>query len=136
MRILVPLLILMSMAGCGQRSQSESFESIRRLVCEGRHAEAIPRLEAYKGRHQSRAGLFLGKAHLGLGDLDQARKSFSDTIRDFPDSLEAHKCRYKLALLALLDGDSEAAKVQFADLSNEANGPLVAEAKAMAEYLE
>jgi len=75
MRILVPLLILMSMAGCGQRSQSESFESIRRLVCEGRHAEAIPRLEAYKGRHQSRAGLFLGKAHLGLGDLDQARQA-------------------------------------------------------------
>jgi TolA-binding protein len=136
MRTVIPLISLMILIGCGQHSSSGEFESIRQIVCQGRFADAIPKLKAYEGQHQSRAGLFLGKAHLGLGDLEAARQTFTATVRDFPDSLEAHKCRYKLALLSLLKGDSAAARVQFAELSNEANGPLVAEAKAMAEYLE
>ena len=136
MKTVIPLLSLIISIGCAQHASSGQFESIRQLVCEGRYADAIPRLEAYNGRHQSRAGLFLGKAHLGLGDFKKSRQAFSDTVRDFPESLEAHKCRYKLALLCLLQGDSESAKKQFSELSAPPDGPLVAEAAAMAEFIE
>jgi len=136
MKTVIPLVSLMMLIGCGQNPSSGQFESIRQLVCVGRFADAIPKLKAYNGQHQSRAGLFLGKAHLGLGDLAKARQAFSDTVRDFPQSLEAHKCRYKLALLSLLQGDSVSAKEEFMKMSARPDGPLVAEAAAMAEFVE
>ncbi len=133
---LVILLLLMMFAGCGSRQHGDEFESIRQLVCDGHYEQAVPQLKSYEGRHASRAGLFLGKSHLALGDLPQARAAFEDTIRRFPQSLEAHKCRYKLALVTWLEGDTESAREQFAALSQNPDGPLAPEATALVEFIQ
>ena len=136
MKLCFTLFAFVLLTGCGQQSSPNQFESIRQIVCEGRYAEAIPKLEAYDGRHRSRAGLFLSKAQMGLGDMNKARQVFDDTIRNCPDSLEAHKCRYKLALLSMLQGNAQSAKKQFFALSTKPNGPLAAESRAMAEFIQ
>jgi TolA-binding protein len=122
-----------TIAGCDARQKNADFEPIRQLVCQSKFADAIPKLEAYRGKHEFRAGLFLGKAYLGLGQIDKARAAFEKTVRRFPDTLEAHKCQYKLAMLTFLDGDQQAARVQFSKISN---GPLTGEAAAFVRFLK
>ena len=95
------VLVLLSLGCVMQQGNRDSFGSIRQLVCDGQYEKAIPKLKAYQGRHASRAGLFLGKAYLALGDLKMARQAFEDTVRKFPKTLEGHKCRYKLAMVTL-----------------------------------
>lgn len=125
--------IAIAIAGCGAQKKNSDFEPIRQLVCQSKFAEAIPKLEAYRGKHESRAGLFLGKAYLGLGQNDKARAAFEKTVRQFPDTLEAHKCQYKLAILTFLEGDQQAARVQFSKISD---GPLTGEAAAFLRFLK
>ena len=131
---LVLALVVPVIAGCAA-SESTDFESLRQLVCESRFQEAIPKLKAYSGIHEARARLFLGKAWMGLGEYAKAAKVFESGIRDFPLTLEAHKCRYKLALVAYLQGDIELAEQQFRLLAELKDGPLVAEAVAFAKRL-
>jgi TolA-binding protein len=112
----------------------------RRAVTEARYTDAIPELEQYlrdypAGRNAGRARLFLGKARLGLDELDAAREQFEAVLRDYPESLEAHKSRYKLGLVALLRGNSEEALAVFSKMADEPDGPLAPEAQAMRRYL-
>jgi len=130
------LAILTVSAGCQQQEKStDNFESIRLQVCQGKYEQAIPALEAYRGKHESRAGLFLGKAWLGIGDYGKAREAFEITVKKFPGTLEDHKARYKLAWLSWVEGDAAQAKQQFEALANRPDGPLAAEAAAFAKAL-
>lgn len=129
------MLFLLSLTFSGCDRASDDFESIRLQVCRGNYRDAIPKLEAYSGQHESRAGLFLGKCWLGLDDFDKARGAFKTTIRNYPETLEAHKCRYKLALLLFMEGNQELAKEQFQQIADRKDGPLVAEAGAFAKRL-
>jgi len=138
------LLMVLPFAGCDKPTRgatNHQFDSIRTMVTRGKYQEAIPKLEAFlkenpKSKDASRAGLFLGKAHLGLGDLDAASAAFEATIRDYPNSLEAHKSRYKLAVISLLQDDPEGALKRFSQLAEKPDGPLAPEAAAMTSYLK
>lgn len=137
------LLSCLFAAGCNSgrnASPNSDFDQGRSLVVAGKYAEAIPVLRRYlkedpQGKHASRAGLFLGKAHLALGDIEAARQAFDDTHRNYPDSLESHKSKYKLAMISLLSGDRQDALERFQQLAQAPDGPLAAEATAMAEFL-
>jgi TolA-binding protein len=103
------------------------------LVCTGRFAEGIDQLNRYvdaypRGRNVSRAHLFLAKAHIGLNRTDKAKEIFNTILRDYPDSLEAHKARYKLAFMEYLEGNEAAALKGFESLAAGPDGPLCAEA--------
>jgi TolA-binding protein len=107
----------------------------------GRYKDAVPVIEKYlseypQGKYASRAYLFLGKAFLGQLKFDDAARVFDDGTRLFPETLEGHKCRYKRAVIDLLQGDNAAARVRFANLSNNPDGPLGPEARAFQRYLE
>ena len=119
---------------------NEPFAKGRTLVTQGKYRQAIPCLQEYlathsKGRYASRAIFFIGKAHIGLGEMDLARAAFNDTRRGFPESLEAHKARYKLALIDLLEGHVDQAIQGFSSLADNPDGPLAPEAKAMVAFL-
>lgn len=126
--------------GCAKPVSPSKFDSIRQMVIDGNFEAAIPRLAAFQSEHPgstdgSRAGLFLGKAYLGLGELDEAANAFEATIAKYPKSLEAHKSRYKLGFIALLRDDPEKAEAIFDRLADERGGPLAPEAMAMCVYL-
>ena len=72
---------------------------------------------------------------IGLGDLNQAATLFQETIRLYPDSEEAHKSRYKLAVIKQLQGDQVAARKAFQDVIDRSAGTLVPEANAMLRML-
>ena len=128
--------------GCDAPAKpTDDFHVGRELVIQGKYAEAIPHLEKYlkhnaKQQNASRAGLFLGKAHLGQGDLEKASLAFQEVIQNYPDSLESHKCRYKLALLALIQGNDQTALRLYTELAEHPDGPLDAEASVMRDYLK
>lgn len=136
MRIVIAVMCCCVGLACSQGpAPPDRFEAIRQLVCDGKYEQALPQLKAYSGKHESRAALFMGKAHLGLGDYPAARKAFEAGVRKFPDTLEAHKCRYKLALLSYLEGDNETAKNAFEKLAADKDGPLAPEAAAFAKFI-
>lgn len=130
----VMLLTAIALTGCAARESSD-FEVLRKLVCEAKYEQAIPKLKAYVGPHESRARLFLGKAWMGQGDYSKAKVAFESGIQDFPRTLEAHKCQYKLALICYLQGDVEVARQKFQRLADLTDGPLIAEATAFAKRL-
>jgi len=119
---------------------SAEFEAIRLRVTHGEYREAVPQLTAFIDANPShpdasRAGMFIGKCMMAQGDLPAARQAFETTIETYPGTAEDHKCRYKLALLTLLEGDRQGAINQFETLANTPGGPLAPEATAMAAYL-
>lgn len=123
-----------------RKTGSGPFGRGRVHVMEGRYAEAVPELRAYlaqytAGPNRSRAGLFLGKAYLGQGHFKLAREAFAETAERYPDTLEGHKCRYKLALLDLLEGRTGEAAEGFRRLAEQPDGPLAPEATALGQYL-
>lgn len=135
--------MLVTLPGCQQPNKpqkDQQFQAARQLVVDGKYQQAVPPLEKYidqKPHHKnaSRAGLFLFKAHLAQGQFDEATKWCEWTIREHPATLEAHKCRYKLAVLSLVQGKHDDAQQRFADLAKNPDGPLAAEAAAMEKFL-
>lgn len=116
------------------------FHEGRGLVVTGQYSAAIPVLSKYmhlhpSGKHASRAGLFLGKAYLALGHTTKAAEIWALTAKNHPATLEGHKCRYKLALLLMLNGDREKAAEAFGRLADSPDGPLAPEAEAMRTFL-
>jgi TolA-binding protein len=121
-------------------TEKNLFYEGRTLAVQGRYYEALPVLEQYlsqfpNGRFSSRAGLFLGKCYMGLGQLEDARSAFADTRTRYPQSLEAHKSAYKIAVIAFLLGEEKEALRQFTELSRNPDGPLCSEATAFKNYL-
>ena len=146
-RLLIGVVILFSCHGCDRpragaqiRHHSSEFGAARALVVNGEYQRAIASLTDFarqhpNSKHASRAGLFLFKANLALGNIPAARQWCEWTIERFPQSLEAHKCAYKLAMISMLEGEDEDALRQFGVLANRPCGPLAAEATAMVRFL-
>jgi len=107
----------------------------------GRFEPAMDALQGYlndqpNGPLASRASFLIAKAHLGLGQFDDARQQFEVTIQKFPQSAEAHKSQYKLAVLSLMQGDKDDARRRFIDLTSTPSGTLVPEATAWLKTLD
>lgn len=136
-------LVVSTAIGCDAifpKKGKELFLQGRELVVSGRYQDAVPLLAKYlhlhpNGKHASRAGLFLGKAYLALGDFSKAREAWQLTIQNHAATLEGHKCRYKLALLLMLEGERAKAIEAFGRLAAAPDGPLAPEATAMKKYL-
>ena len=129
-----------SCAGFGTRGEGP-FGQGRLLVTRGRYQEALTPLSRYlaeypRGRNSSRAAFFTAKAHVGLGDLRRAADWFERTIRDFPATDEARKCRYKLAMIHMWSGRTDLAVPLLERMVRNPDGPLVPEARAMLNYLK
>lgn len=129
------LCLIVTVAACNAAKPDDGFEAIRAEVCAGNYDAALPKLKAYRGKHESRAGLFLGKIAMVKGDFAEAKREFQRVVDTFPGSDEHHKCRYKLAVVAMLEGDRDSARKQFQALADKPDGPLAPEATAMAEFL-
>ncbi len=119
---------------------SNRFAAARELVVTGKYEEGIKELKHYQGQHPegehaSRAGLFLGKAYLATDDLPAAQAAFEQTIQSFPESLEAHKSRYKLAMILFWENKTDEALKAFEAISSKPDGPLAAEAGMVAKHL-
>ncbi|MFC1744962.1 tol-pal system YbgF family protein [Candidatus Riflebacteria bacterium] len=122
-------------------SKVSLFEVGRKKACEAKFTDSVQLFQQYlkknpHAKNASRASFFIGKAHLGMGDLVKAEQQFQKTIRDFPASLESHKSHYKIALIKLLHGNFAAAEKDFTALAERKNGPLTAEAIAMKTFLQ
>lgn len=137
------LVIALAFTGCqNQRpAKQNGFDSIRNAILKGDFDNSIPKLEDFIAQYPdskdtSRAGLFLFKCHAALREFDKASQWCDWTIKNHSTSPEAHKCRYKLGLISLWKHDVESAKVQFASLADQPDGPLAAEAKRMLDFLE
>ena len=141
--VMIATCFICGASGCDRanKRRSPEFEAIRSLVTSGKYTEAKPKLEVFlkeKPEHPdaSRAGLFLGKVNLALGDMDAAKKAFEMTATKYSGSLEDHKSRYKLAVIAMLEGNKEDAILRFGALADKPDGPLAAESMAMRKYLQ
>ena len=138
--LFVSFLILIFMAGCESRQASTGFHEGRALLMRGQLERAdrmLAQFQKANPTHQlcSRALFLRGKAQLGLGDFDLATAHFLATIKKYPQSEEAHKAKYKLAVLEMLNGNREQAVRQFQEIADNPDGTLVAEAAAMARWL-
>lgn len=137
--LLVSALLIL---GCpDSQEERRLFLEGRELVVMGQYEEAVPVIEKYlsehpQGKYASRAYLFLGKAFMGQLKIDDAAIVFDDGSRLFPETLEGHKCRYKRAMVDLLQGNNAAARTRFANLADNPDGPLAPEARAFQRYLE
>lgn len=139
----VTVLVLMAMlAECalvGNKERDE-FLQARSLVTSGRYSEALQSLRDYEkefpsSEYASRARFFVAKCYLGMNDPGSARVEFESVIQRFPDSVEAHKSRYKLAMIDLWEGNRERALQRFQAMAEKPDGPLAPEASAMVRYL-
>ena len=136
------VLVSSVVVGCGANEVSNPrFKAGRQALMQGRYKPAIAKLQGYlqetpNGRLASRASFLKAKAYLGLGKYDQSRQQFEHTMREYPDSEEAHKSRYKLAMLSLLEGKQADAWNRFAELTKNPSGTLVPEAAAMLRYFD
>ena len=131
------------MPGCQQRGRRRGdpqFQQARQLVVDGKYEQAVAALQKYVkenpgSENASRAGLFLFKAHFAVGEFPEAAEWCQWTIREHPTTLEAHKCRYKLAVLSLVQGDTQDAIERLETLADDPDGPLAAEATVMRDFL-
>ena len=115
--VLLPSLLLSGLiVGCGaKKALDPQFTAGRQALMGGQYQPSIQKLEAYlrdkpNGGLSSRASFLIAKAYMGLGKFDDSRKRFEQTIQQYRDSEEAHKARYKLAVLSLIEGDREDAR--------------------------
>ena len=114
---------------------------MRALVISGNHDQAIASLEAYaaehpRGKHASRAGLFLFKANFAKRDYAEARKWCDWTIQNHPNSLEARKCEFKLGLVLMAQQDLGGALKQFEAVVSSNRNPLRPEATFFVDELK
>ncbi|MCO6042639.1 tetratricopeptide repeat protein [Aeoliella sp. ICT_H6.2] len=143
-RLVAIVAVVLGCTSCGNgagTAERDEFLAGRQLVVDGKYKEATGPLEAFVTAHPnskfcSRAGLFLGKAYLAQDDMPQAKKWFQWTVDNHPTTLEGHKCRYKLAMCAVLEEDYGEAGERFAALAEKPDGPLAAEATAWQRWLK
>lgn len=143
-RLLVIAAVVLGCTSCGNgagTAERDEFLAARQLVVDGKYQEATGRLEAFVAAHpgskfNSRAGLFLGKAYLAQDDMPQAKKWFQWTVDHHAQTLEGHKCRYKLAMCSVLEENYGDASERFAALANKPDGPLAAESTAWLRWLQ
>lgn len=130
-----------ALVGCNPADKSPEFEPLRKLVISGQYEKAITQLEAYlaahpRGKHASRAGLFLFKANFASSQYAEARKWCEWTIQQHPESLEARKCEFKLGLILIAQEDLEGALSQFEMVASSTRNPLRTEAEFFVKDLK
>lgn len=132
---------LMAVVGCQRASDgSTEFRQARERLMHGEFAQAKTEMAEFRANYPthpfaSRAAFLQAKAELGLGNLHQAEQDFQATINQYPNTEEAHKSRYKLAMIALLRGDRQKAAEGFQQIADRKSGTLVPEAVAMLRML-
>lgn len=130
------------LAGCQARQDRAAlFHNARGELMRGAYARAASEFERFLERFPdhalaSRASFLLAKCHLGLNNYNVATRQFEATIREFPESEEAHKSRYKLGVIAMLSNFREAALQHFRPLVEQPDGVLAPEATALVRFLE
>jgi TolA-binding protein len=136
------VLVTVLVAGCQtQGDGNPAFDNARNQLIRGEYQQAATHFEQFLAEQPdhhlaSRASFLLAKSHVGLDDLGAAAVQFEETRRRYPDSEEAHKSRYKLAVISLLRGEREAAIEQFRAIAETPDGVLAPEASAMVRFLE
>ncbi len=139
---LLAAVFLLSLVGCESANDgSATFYQARQRLMRGEFAEADKQFTQFQSDHPthslaSRAAFLQAKAQLGLGNLKLAESGFQETIRKYPQSEEAHKSRYKIALIALLRGQRADAAAKFQQIVDRKSGTLVPEAAAMLRMLQ
>ena len=137
--------VTVCVAGCIKQQPRSgaagSFTAGRQALMRGEFEQAIKYLEAYRrqgkaGALASRATFLMAKSYLGLNDFAAAREWFERTISEYGHSEEAHKARYKLAMISLMQGEMHDARRRFQELVDRPSGTLVPEATAMLQYLD
>jgi hypothetical protein len=83
-------------------------------------------------RARTRKLFVQGRRQVTQGEADA---EFAATALEYPESLEAHKSRYKRAVIAMRQGRLDDARRAFAELADRPDGPLAPEARMMHEYL-
>lgn len=127
-------------SGCDAQQTSQEFHEGRSQLMRGELQKADVTLSRFATSHPthklaSRAAFLQGKAQLGLGNYGKAQQCFETTIKRYPKSDEAHKSRYKLAMLELFRGNRDAALQKFQALVDKPSGTLVPESQAMVRML-
>jgi TolA-binding protein len=136
--------LLGGLSGCGGAKAApspERFHEGRAALMQAKFPRAIEQLSEHLEKHPEgdlagRATFLIGKAHLGLGDWAAAETWFEKTMQKFPNTEEAHKAQYKIAVVKLLQGETAEAKKRFAELAEHPNGSYTPEAVAMTRYLD
>jgi TolA-binding protein len=137
-------LVLFTFIGCGAQQKKPldpRFDQGRKLLSTGDYKQSMKSLQSYldakpDGGLASRASFLIAKNHMGLGQSEDAAKQFKLTIKKYAKSDEAHKSKYKLAMLSFLNGDHDDARKQFQELVDKPTGTLVPESAAMLRYLD
>jgi TolA-binding protein len=132
---------LLSGCGGGAGPSPGKFHEGRTALMQGKFQTAIDLLTEHLLRHPAgdlagRASFLIGKAHLGLGDWNAAETWFQNTIDKYPQTEEAHKARFKIALAKMLQGETADAQRRFAELAEQREGPYTPEAVALARFLD
>lgn len=134
--------LLMAVVGCQRAGDGYTqFHQAREKLMHGEFAKAKSEMAEFQANYpthpfSSRAAFLQAKAELGLGNLDLAEQEFLATINQYPNTEEAHKSRYKLAMIALLRGDRQEAGEGFQQIVDSKSGILVPEAVAMLRMLQ
>ena len=113
-----PILAGLAKEGSGPVAADAQFLVGQSQLTAGRHAEAVPLLEAYlaanpKGDVADVALAHLVVARLGLGDLESAWKTLATLAERFPKSRSLAPTRLRLAEAALAAHQAERAAEQF-----------------------
>ena len=141
--MLLGFVLTLGVLGCGTDDRGKvasEFDVARKLMTSGRFDSAATKLEDFLENHPShhlagRATFLLAKSHLGQSHFDESKKWFNRTIQRFPNSEEAHKAKFKLAVIEMLEGNLAEAERQFATLAKQSDGPYVPEAQAYSRFL-
>jgi TolA-binding protein len=141
--LLLGFVLTLGVLGCGTDDRGKvarEFDVARKLMTSGKFDSAATKLEEFLENHPThelagRATFLLAKSHLGRSRFDESKKWFNRTIQRFPESEEAHKAKFKLAVIELLSGNLADAEQQFETLATQSEGPYVPEAQAFSRFL-
>lgn len=144
------LLLTLAVVGCGaapaqvvapkKGRAGTQFDNARQLVHHGKFDQAVKALDDFLTAHPnhknaSRAVFLRAKSKMGSHQTEAAQTGFNDVIKRFPNSEEARKAEFKLAMIEFLNGNVDEAKRQFAAIEKAANGPYTPEAAVWAKHL-
>ena len=140
--LLIFALLLSFVLGCSEEKgdAASKFAAARAKVHRAEFSQAIRELKTFLQDHPghdlgSRAHFLIAKSEMGRNDFDEAAAWFTKTASQFPSSDEAHKAKFKLAMLSLLRGERQRALEQLRKMT-DSNGSYAPEISAWMLHLE
>jgi hypothetical protein len=113
------------------RANTSDLKRLKGMVREGNYT-AIDGLKIH-APSDGLGALYLGKALLAVGELDDALVAFDQCAQRFARAEEGHKCRYKAAFTSYLLGKPDVARDR---LKRVGAGPLGGQAQAFDRFLQ